>query len=741
MALIGTSACTGNHGSQYTLYLYAWENSTNVANNTSNVTIQVDRTRSSSNYTNHGYNNPTILQVDNVDVASATPVSAHNTQATQTLITWTGDISHNADGTKTIFIASSFSSSSSNLSGGYVSGNLTLSTIPRKTNCPSISGYIGESTTMNLSPASGSFWHRLYYWNNTYWQEIGTGTNSITWNIPRELANGVNNDGNRNVGLLLYTYSGDTWLGESQNTAYLHSGMNVRTACPSLSGNIGDTITINLNPYSSTYTHKLVYVYNNQEYIIKDRGYINGTSWTIPDTFKDYNTSGTTVSLPLRLYTYTANGSALNNSPLTNTGTFTMKASEIKPTINEITSVVDTNETTIALTGSSSKIVAFVSQVLATVDYTFKNNATLKNLIAYYEYVDGTETKYKELKNVTSGNTIDYYHPTSDMTNVELSSKVAFRVIDSRNQSSDLLTYDVGEDFIPYTPIMVLTEEIARPSTYSNKMTLNIAVEFWNGYFSQENQNELTIQWRVRENNGTVSAWQTFTDYEQEQTSLEEHRMLYSTGEWETIIDEDTQEEHTVLTPTPVEIVNPLSQDGNWNFLSRYHFELKVSDSVNEKSFTHSMLSAIPVYDGWQTEDGSNFFNVNGHYLQNNEYLFYPKKLNVQFKQSQQYFTQANEDYFAIIKSGYTVQVTMFLTCTNPVSTNVPILNTNLPKPAHSLSSSALNPHWQFQRWGDNTGGYPVIVNINNYTGEFYIRGGYQGATYFINFTYLCVDD
>lgn len=613
MALIGTNTCTGNHGSQYTLYLYAWENSTNVANNTSNVTIQVDRTRSSSSYINYGYNNPTILQVDNVNVASATPVSAHNQYATQTLITWTGDISHNADGTKSIFIASSFSSSSSNLSGGYVSGTLTLSTIPRKTECPSISGYIGESVTMNLSPASGSFWHRLYYWNNTYWQEIGTGTNSINWNIPTDLASGVDNDGNRNVGLLLYTYSGDTWLGESQNTAYLHSGMNVRTACPSITAYIGDTITITLNPYSSTYKHKLVYVYNNTEYIIKDIGYINGTTWTIPDTFKTYNTSGTTVSLPLRLYTYTGNGTILNNSPLTNTGTFYMKANEIKPVINSITSLVDTNQTTIAVTGSSSKIVAFCSEVEATSNITYKNNATLQELRVYYEYEENNETKYKLLA-TNNTNVIDYYHPNIDMFDIDLSSKVAFELTDSRGQISDKLSYDVDTDFIPYTPIMVLTEEIERPSTYSTKMTLNVAVEWWNGYFSQENQNDLTIQWRVRENSGSFSAWQTFTDYEQVQTSLEEHRMLYSTGEWE----DDT------LTPMPVEIDNPLSLSGEWNFLSRYHFELKIFDSVKGVSYIHEMYSAVPIYDAWQTSDDSKFFNVNGNLLINNQY---PMKL------------------------------------------------------------------------------------------------------------------
>lgn len=608
MALIGTNTCTGNHGSQYTLYLYAWENSTNIANNTSNVTIQVDRSRSSSSYINYGYNNPTILQVDNVDVASATPVSAHNQYATQTLITWTGDIYHNADGTKSIFIASSFSSSSANLSGGYVSGNLTLSNIPRVTSCPSASGYIGESTTINLSPASGNFWHRLYYWNNTYWQEIGTGTYSITWNIPRELASGVDNNGQRNVGLLLYTYYGDTWLGESQNTAYLNSGMNVRTPCPHLTGNIGDTITISLTPYSSTYKHKLVYVHNNQEYIIKDIGYINGSTWTIPSTFKTFNTTGTTVVLPLRLYTYTANGTLLNANPLTNNGTFTMKASEIKPSIDDITSVIDTNEDTIALTGSSSKIVAFCSNVQATTDITLKDNATLQELRVYYEYEEDSTTKYKLLATSTT-NVIDYLHPTTDLYNIDLSSVVAFEITDSRGQVSTKISYDVDTDFIPYTPIMVLTEEIARPSTYSNKMTLNVSVEFWNGYFSQQNQNELTIQWRVKENSGSFSNWQTFTDYEEVQTSIEENRMLYSTGEWES----------ESLTPTPVEIENPLSQSGEWNFLSRYHFELKISDSVNHTEYTHEIYSAVPIYDAWQTEDGSKFFNVNGNFLIENQ--------------------------------------------------------------------------------------------------------------------------
>ena len=126
------NSCNGNHGNAYRIKLTVIENSTSTTNNTSNVTITVTAYATSNSYGNYGYANPTYIYVDGVQKAYNNPVTDYRNQAVNALCSWTGNITHNNDGKKTIAVSASFSSASSNLSGGSVSGNVTLTNIARK---------------------------------------------------------------------------------------------------------------------------------------------------------------------------------------------------------------------------------------------------------------------------------------------------------------------------------------------------------------------------------------------------------------------------------------------------------------------------------------------------------------------------------------------------------------------------------------------------------------------------------
>jgi len=132
--------------------------------------------------------------------------------------TFDGWVDHNADGTKTINMSGSFSTPSSWISGGNVSGNATLPTIPRATtpalNYPGI--FMGTPITVDLSSrASSSFTHTLRYAFGSATGTIATKTaaTSVQWTPPVSLATQI--PAATWGGCIIYcdTYLGDTLIG------------------------------------------------------------------------------------------------------------------------------------------------------------------------------------------------------------------------------------------------------------------------------------------------------------------------------------------------------------------------------------------------------------------------------------------------------------------------------------------------------------------------------------------------
>ena len=93
-------------------------------------------------------------------------------------------VHHNNDGTKSITIsasangyASSYGPSSSSTNPCTASGTITLTTIPRASSFGTITGNtIGSSVTVNITRASSSFTHQLWYKvGNSDWYDLGSG--------------------------------------------------------------------------------------------------------------------------------------------------------------------------------------------------------------------------------------------------------------------------------------------------------------------------------------------------------------------------------------------------------------------------------------------------------------------------------------------------------------------------------------------------------------------------------------
>ncbi|MHB1316178.1 MAG: DUF859 family phage minor structural protein [Christensenellales bacterium] len=132
--------------------------------------------------------------------------------------TYEGDVTHNADGAKNLSFNGSFTTPSSYITGGNVSGSPALPTIPRATT-PALSDSdfdMGTAIQVDLSSrASAGFTHTLSYAFGTATDTIITKTSSTSVNFtpPVALAAQIPSAISGYGTLHCDTYSGDTLVG------------------------------------------------------------------------------------------------------------------------------------------------------------------------------------------------------------------------------------------------------------------------------------------------------------------------------------------------------------------------------------------------------------------------------------------------------------------------------------------------------------------------------------------------
>jgi len=281
-------------------------------------------------------------------------------------------VEHSADGTKSISVSSSLSTSDFNPHSASASGNITLTTIPRATACPNIDGYIEGSASISLLPASTTFKHRIYY-----------------------------------------SYNG--------KTGYY----------PSSSGFFSNTGSLPLD--TSFY----------------------------PYSPKSSNTGSIT------LYTYDSSGNLIGSK----TGEITIRCDKekCKPVIS--ISVVDSNPTTTALTGNSSKLVKGYSNAKITYTITTRNSASLKS---------------KTLNGGSLGNS------PYTISNISINS-FSILAIDSRDFDTTETKTSTMVDYVPLT----LDFEAYRPTPTGSEIKINFQGNYFDSSFGAV-ANSLSLSWKYR---------------------------------------------------------------------------------------------------------------------------------------------------------------------------------------------------------------------------------------------------
>ena len=281
-----------------------------------------------------------------------------------------------------------------------------------------------------------------------------------------------------------FTVSGFSgWIYASGNT-YASSQTFTLPTIPRASSvscstaNIGSNATITINRASTSFTHTLTYSFGSLSGTIATKTSSTNISWTIPTTFYGQIPNSKSGTGTITCDTYS--GSTLIGSKSTSF-TATVSESASKPTLNP--TAVDSNTTTTALTGNSSKFIKYYSNASVATGAQARNSATLKS----QKITCGA-------KSITSA---------SGTINAVESGSFTFSATDSRGYTT---TQKVNKTLIEY--IKLTCSLNAGAPTTAGVATLKISGNYWDGTFGKV-ANTLTVQYRYKAQGGSYGSWTT----------------------------------------------------------------------------------------------------------------------------------------------------------------------------------------------------------------------------------------
>ena len=242
--------------------------------------------------------------------------------------------------------------------------------------------------------------------------------------------------------------------------------------------NIGSNATITINRASTSFTHTLTYSFGSLSGTIATKTSSTNISWTIPTTFYGQIPNSKSGTGTITCDTYS--GSTLIGSKSTSF-TATVSESASKPTLSP--TVSDSNTTTTALTGDSSKFIKYYSNASVATGAQARNSATLKS----QKITCGA-------KSITSA---------SGTINAVESGSFTFSATDSRGYTT---TQTLNKTLIEY--IKLTCSLNAGAPTTAGVATLKISGNYWNGSFGKV-ANTLTVQYRYKAQGGSYGSWTT----------------------------------------------------------------------------------------------------------------------------------------------------------------------------------------------------------------------------------------
>lgn len=321
--------------------------------------------------------------------------------------------------------------------------------------------------------------------NGTQVYSGGTYSN-ITDYQERTFASGTLKIAHNSDGSKSFTISGFSgWIYDSGTTnasaqSFTLSTIPRASSVSCSTANIGSNAIITINRASTSFTHTLTYVFGSLTGTIATKTSSTNISWTLPTTFYAQIPNAKSGAGTITCQTY--NGSTLIGSKSTSF-TATVSESASKPTLSP--TVVDSNTTTTALTGDSSKFIKYYSNASAATGAAARNSSTLKS----QKIVCGAKSL------ATASGTISAVE----------SGSFSFSATDSRGY---ITTQTVNKTLIEYVKL-TCSMEAGAPTT-AGVATLKISGNYFNGSFGKV-ANTLTVQYRYKTQGENYGSWTTVT--------------------------------------------------------------------------------------------------------------------------------------------------------------------------------------------------------------------------------------
>lgn len=209
---------SGSYGNHYTLWQSITVNSQNVANNKSNITVKMYLSFDGSSYysyTNNTTSGTMIIEGSTYNY-SISSINFSSGQAKDILLaTWTGDIAHNTDGTKSLSVSGSWNTDTSRIGSGSCSVSKVLSTIPRASSISCSTANIEENAVITINSSSNSFTHKViaYFGDETVTVATEKAGGTFQWTIPSSFYAQIPNSKTGVGTLTCETYASETLIG------------------------------------------------------------------------------------------------------------------------------------------------------------------------------------------------------------------------------------------------------------------------------------------------------------------------------------------------------------------------------------------------------------------------------------------------------------------------------------------------------------------------------------------------
>lgn len=369
--------------------------------------------------------------------------------------------------------------------------------------------------------------------------------------------------------------------------------------------NIGATSILVVNRKSSAYRHSVQYSFGSLSgYITEDGGVsaqevklsATNVSWTVPTAFYAQIPNAKSGVCTLTCKTYS--GTTQIGDAQTATLTVTASQAACAPTVTG--SVTDVNDTTVALTGNSAKLVRFYSTARCTISATAKNSASITA-----KTVGGVSLE---------GN-------IRDISAVETGS-VVFSATDSRGYAGSAT---VTKTLVPYIKL-TNNASCERMDPTSGKATLKVKGEYFNGSFGAVS-NALTVKYKIGYSGDEVALTPTISGNTYT-VSAELEGLTYTSSH--TVIVTVSDKLASVENRLSVKRGIPVFDWGE----SDFSFNVPVTvESLPVAQIVESGKSGIWRYRKWSNGDAECWGEYTGKHAITNNYngVYYSNTITVQY--------------------------------------------------------------------------------------------------------------